>query len=218
MPSARTSVRLTPLGPMPRSDTPCEVGCDDRLLVRRNKLNVGIWRSTSSATTAGEALMSSLVNTLTLAGISPTRCSLRVGVTVTVSSTVAGDRTTSRLPVPTSGCSFTANPPARTMSVAAPDGSLSRLKRPSGPVTVCWSPDSARTTTEAPATAPPLVSLTTPVIEACASKEKTNATSIFVAPSGFRCAPLYHRALRYTTGPTAARQFSSPRLPRSPRL
>jgi hypothetical protein len=96
MPSARTSVRLTPLGPIPRRDTPCAVGCDDRLLVRLNKLNVGIWRSTSSATTAGEALMSSLVNTLTLAGMSPARCSLRVGVTVTVSFNGAGERTTSR--------------------------------------------------------------------------------------------------------------------------
>ena len=53
-PSSSTSVRLTPLGPMPRSDTPCVVGCDDRLLVRRNRLNVGICRSTSSATTAGD--------------------------------------------------------------------------------------------------------------------------------------------------------------------
>src|SRR2546426_232686 len=35
MPSASTSVRLTPLGPIPRSDTPCAVGCDDRLLVHR---------------------------------------------------------------------------------------------------------------------------------------------------------------------------------------
>ena len=54
MPSAMTSVRLTPLGPMPRSDTPCDVGCDDRLLARVNRLNVGICRSTSSATTAGD--------------------------------------------------------------------------------------------------------------------------------------------------------------------
>ena len=50
MPSISTSDRLTPLGPMPRSDTPCAVGCDDRLLVRRNRLKVGTRRSTSSAT------------------------------------------------------------------------------------------------------------------------------------------------------------------------
>ena len=58
-PSRSTSVRLTPLGPIPRSDTPCVVGCDARLLVRRNRLNVGICRSTSSATIAGDCLMSS---------------------------------------------------------------------------------------------------------------------------------------------------------------
>ena len=69
-PSSSTSVRLTPLGPMPRSDTPCAVGCDARLLVRRNRLNVGICRSTSSATTAGDCLMSSWPSTLTLAGTS----------------------------------------------------------------------------------------------------------------------------------------------------
>ena len=81
-------MRLTPLGPMPRSDTPCAVGCDDRLLVRRNRLKVGICRSTSSATTAGDWRMSWRLSTLTLAGRSPVRCSLRVAVTVTVSDTL----------------------------------------------------------------------------------------------------------------------------------
>ena len=59
-PSISTSDRLTPLGPMPRSDTPCAVGCDDRLLVRRNRLKVGTSRSTSSATTAGDCRIVSL--------------------------------------------------------------------------------------------------------------------------------------------------------------
>ena len=40
-PSMRTSARLAPLGPMPRSDTPCAVGCVTRLEERRNKLNDG---------------------------------------------------------------------------------------------------------------------------------------------------------------------------------
>ena len=39
------------------------------------------------------------MTTLTLAGISPRRCSVRVGVTVTVSSRVAGASTRSRSPV-----------------------------------------------------------------------------------------------------------------------
>jgi hypothetical protein len=55
VPSDSTSVRLTPRGPMPRSDTPCDVGCVERLLEPRNRLNVGIRLSTSSATTAGSA-------------------------------------------------------------------------------------------------------------------------------------------------------------------
>ena len=34
-------MRLTPLGPMPRSDTPWVVGLATRLLLRRNRLNPG---------------------------------------------------------------------------------------------------------------------------------------------------------------------------------
>src|SRR5436190_23027310 len=79
-PSTITSVRLTPLGPIPRSDTPCVVGCDDRLLERRNRLNVGIRRSTSSATSAGDALISAASIMLTLAGMLPNCSSTRDGV------------------------------------------------------------------------------------------------------------------------------------------
>ena len=133
-----TSERLTPLGPMPRSDTPCAVGCDDRLLVRRNRLKVGTWRSTSSATTAGDWRICSLSMTLTLAGTSPSRCSVRVGVTVTDSKSVAGASTTSSAPFGGSGCDFSAKPLARTTSVVAA-GPPSSENRPSGPVTVCCS-------------------------------------------------------------------------------
>ena len=61
-------MRLTPLGPTPRRETPCAVGCDAMLLVRRNRLNVGICRSTSSATTAGDCSICSLLTTLMLNG------------------------------------------------------------------------------------------------------------------------------------------------------
>src|SRR6187397_673325 len=98
MPSMSTSERLPPLGPMPRSDTPWAVGCDDRLLVRRKRLNVGAWRSTSSATTAGDRRICSLSMTLTLAGTSASRCSVRVGVTDTDSKSVAGANSTSSVP------------------------------------------------------------------------------------------------------------------------
>ncbi len=39
--SISTRVRLTPLGPMPRSDTPCVVGCDVRLLVAAEEAERG---------------------------------------------------------------------------------------------------------------------------------------------------------------------------------
>ena len=62
------------------------------------------------------------MTTLTLAGMSPSRCSVRVGVTVTVSSSVAGstidvDRVRRRRDA---FCVFSAKPPARTMMVTSP--------------------------------------------------------------------------------------------------
>ena len=132
---------------MPRSETPWVVGCATRLLVRRKRLNVGTCRSTSSASSAGDASIASLVRTLTLAGTSPSRCSVRVGVTVTVSSSVAGstddfDRVRSRLDA---FCVFSAKPPARTTMVTSPVSGVSMVKRPSGPVNVCRSaPDAGR--------------------------------------------------------------------------
>src|ERR1041384_2268360 len=95
MPSSRTSVRLWPLGPMPRSDTPCAVGCAARLLVRPNTPQPGTLRKTSSAVSAGDDSIASLVTTLTLAGTSPNLVAVRVGVTVTVSKSVAGSTTIS---------------------------------------------------------------------------------------------------------------------------
>ncbi len=84
--SSSTRVRLTPLGPMPRSDTPCAVGFAAMLLVRRNRLNVGTCRSTSSATTAGDRSICSLDTMLTLAGTSVMSCSERVAVTTSCSA------------------------------------------------------------------------------------------------------------------------------------
>ena len=139
-PSTSTSVRLTPLGPIPRSDTPCVVGCDARLLVRRKRLNVGICRSTSSATNAGDCLMSCLSSMLTLAGTSPVRRSLRVAVTVTASVIVAGTTTRSRFARGASRATVywsSANPAARTISRTSPEGGAGTLKRPSGPLATC---------------------------------------------------------------------------------
>ena len=158
-----TSDRLTPLGPMPRSDTPCVVGCACRLLVRRNRLKVGTRRRTSSAPVAGDWRICSLSTTVTLAGTSPSRCSVRVGVTVTDSKSPAGASTISSGPFGVSGWLRSAKPPARTTSVVWPAVPGSRLKRPSGPVTV-WActPELPITSTVAPETTAPDSSRTTP--------------------------------------------------------
>src|SRR5712691_10779188 len=182
VPSTSTSVRLTPLGPMPRSDTPCAVGCDDRLLVRRKRLKVGICRSTSSATTAGDILISSLCSTFTLAAMSPSRCSVRDAVTVTSSRSVAGLRMMSSAREPSLTRSvFSANPPARTMTVTSPVALVSTANRPSGPViTRCSGPDAARTMTRAPDTTPPVESCTTPEIEEAAKARMNAAITVFL--------------------------------------
>ena len=52
---ALTVERLVALAPTPRSDTPCEEGFAKRLLDRRNVLNPGICRSTSSTTRLPDA-------------------------------------------------------------------------------------------------------------------------------------------------------------------
>ena len=66
------------------------------------------------------------MTTLTLAGTSPSRCSVRVGVTVTVSNSVAGSTTMSiALPDADAFCVFSANPPARTMIVTSPVSGVS---------------------------------------------------------------------------------------------
>src|SRR5439155_5350182 len=181
MPSSSTSVRLWPLGPIPRSDTPCVVGCATRLLVRRNRLKVGTWRSTSSATSAGDAAISRLLTTLTLAGVSPRRCSLRVGVTVTVSNNPAGARTTSMSPVCAAGTFsvFSAKPPARTITVTSPVSGASTVKRPSGPVVTRRSgPNPLRTITAAPETTSPVESLTTTETEEIARTRKSTAIKV----------------------------------------
>ena len=73
--------------------------------------------------------------------MSPSRCSLRAGVTVTVSSSVAGS--TDDLDRAALGAVslrvLSAKPPARTTSVTSPASGASIVKRPSGPVNVCRS-------------------------------------------------------------------------------
>jgi hypothetical protein len=118
--------------------------------------------------------------TAMLAGTSPSRCSVREGVTVTASKMAAGDSTMSSSATPFSSCRFSAKPPARTTTVACPSGVLSNVNRPSGPVTGCCSaPELVCTMTDAPGTAPPLVSLTLPVMAGLAcDNARRSANSI----------------------------------------
>ncbi len=153
MPSTSTSVRLTPLGPMPRSETPCAVGCDDRLLLRRKRLKVGTSRSTSSATTAGDCRIVSFSMMFALTGTSPSRFAVRVGVTVTVSNSPATASTTSTSRLAGTDWDHSAKPPARTISVRSPAGAIAIVNRPSRPDIVCCSgPLVPVTITDAPDT------------------------------------------------------------------
>ena len=83
-PSNKTRVLLTPLGPMPRRDTPCVVGLATRLLLRRNKLKPGTSRNRSSTVWAVERSMSSRVSTVVCVGTSARRCSTRPADTTQV--------------------------------------------------------------------------------------------------------------------------------------
>src|SRR5688572_3522572 len=84
-PSRRTAVRLAPLAPTPRSETPCVVGFALRLLERRKIENPTDCRKTSSI--AGDAADSIALREMieTLAGVSAMRVSILAAVTVTSS-------------------------------------------------------------------------------------------------------------------------------------
>ena len=98
----------------------------------------------------GDRRICSLSMTLTLAGTSASRCSVRVGVTDTDSNRVAGASSTverRRRPAAILRRSRCAH---RTM--VAPAGTEPNENRPSGPVTVCCSaPEGPRAMTAAPA-------------------------------------------------------------------
>ena len=127
--------------------------------------------------------MSSCRMRLTLAGMLPSCCSLRVGVTVTSSRRRAGWSMTSTFPAAAGSASdvrHSANPAARTISVTPPPAGGATENRPAESLFVCRSaPDAARAVTDAPTTAPPLESRTAPVMNVPAG---TGATAC--APAG----------------------------------
>lgn len=81
MPSSSTSAREAPLAPIPRSETPCEVGLAVRLPERRKSVNPGTCRSASSVVAAAVVVRAWRVITTTLAGVSPNRDGVCVAVT-----------------------------------------------------------------------------------------------------------------------------------------
>ena len=85
IPSQRTSVRLAPLGPIPRSETPVVVGWEMKLVFRRKRPNPGTRLSASSTRVPGEFERSSLSTAVTSATESTIVSSPRVAVTTTVS-------------------------------------------------------------------------------------------------------------------------------------
>src|ERR1017187_2876724 len=70
MASHKTSVRLAPEDPRPRSETPCVVGLATRLDERRNRLKPGTERRRSSRLTPGVCCRSETSRVETLAGVS----------------------------------------------------------------------------------------------------------------------------------------------------
>src|SRR3990172_4970723 len=115
---------------MPRSESPCAVGCATTLEVRRKRLKPGTWRSKSSTVCAADWRTSSRVSTVTLAGASPEACSRRVGVTTMGSSRVgaAGSCAAARDARPT-----TASTNARVRLLNAGSARTSRGPPPRSP-------------------------------------------------------------------------------------
>ena len=91
MPSHSTSVRLAPLDPMPRSDSPCVVGCATRLEFRRKRLKPGTIRSRSSRLTPGMRWSLGESSKVMGAGVSVETFSITVIELTTGSSFASGD-------------------------------------------------------------------------------------------------------------------------------
>src|SRR5580693_8046749 len=179
-PSSSTSARLAPFAPSPRNETPCVVGFAVRLLDRRNKLNPGTCRRSSSSCSAGVFCKSSRVNCTSLAGTSLSSVAARYAVTCTCWLAAAGVSTISTCSTACpSGhrhaCSIFRNPIAVTDKVPAAPATFSNANAPPASVTTEAENNPARTSTCAPTTTAPLESRTTP--------STRPATPAFCAPA-----------------------------------
>src|SRR5215472_13087119 len=92
MPSSRTSTRLAPLAPTPLAVAPRVVGFAVRLLLRRKRVNPGIWRNPSSSVRTAWLFNSAGVSATMLAAVSAIWVGVRSPVTTNVSLTGEGLR------------------------------------------------------------------------------------------------------------------------------
>src|SRR5581483_5837610 len=205
MPSERTSARLAPLAPSPRSETPCAVGLLVRLPLRRKSVKPGTWRSLSSSISAPELPRASAESVTAGAEESLAGSAVRVAVTVMVCETTAGDRVmlTSALESLSAFhlCSVEAKPLALADKVPARKGTSGNRKVPSAEVCALATNVPARSSTSASASAAPVASTTLPVTVTCpdaannAALQQQNATTmskrgmtVMVSRAG-RCCP-----------------------------
>jgi hypothetical protein len=82
--SQSTSVRLAPVDPVARSETPCVVGLATTLDDRRNRLKPGIWRRRSSNSAPGMSCSCCAPRVVMAAGVSLERTVLTVTLVLRV--------------------------------------------------------------------------------------------------------------------------------------
>src|SRR2546423_13276643 len=92
MPSFSTTARLAPDAPTPRRLTPCDVGFDVRLLVRRKSVKPGTCLSKSSSVSAAVVERASGEKTVRVDGVSLRRAAARSAEWGKVCGTRAGDQ------------------------------------------------------------------------------------------------------------------------------
>ena len=153
MPSARTSARLAPLAPSPRSETPCDVGFAVWLPDLRSSEKPGTWRSLSSVASAPHCC-NCVERTTAASGCASTsstpvgRIEVRVEVTSRLCCTVASVSVIDKSFCPAcQAVVLVAKPGALTITLPLAAVTPVKTKVPSDCVTRLNSCPSARSTT-----------------------------------------------------------------------
>ena len=176
-------MRLAPDAESPRRVTPCVVGLAARDEDRRNSVKPGVNRSASSTVVAAELRRSADDTTVVAAGVSTPRSSRRPAVTVTVSVSAAGRRTTVIDPPAPSVAAETrsaAKPGATTTTPSAGIGSASSANVPPASLRPTTGP-SAEAAWIAAATGAPVGSVTRPATRtgaAAAISDRTRKAAV----------------------------------------